>query len=179
MYNKFLDYVKRYLENDVLRRVKNFCRSCAANIIYNDPYYSCYSKIEYFGINDLNIITCKAWEYNKLPEGICFEVIVNPEIIFYADFSGQYDMESDSYNKLWLRVQYIAQLRNENLENIKFNGVDIYDSRKSKHSLDGSLVPYISKSDYDKVASKVFLSEFNKIFTAYGLLEALTPDNYW
>ena len=81
------------------------------------------------------------------------------KLSFLYDYDGHFSMESDSYNKLWLRVQYLAQLGDSSLNNIRFNGIDIYNTSRCQHSIDGSLVPYISKKDYDKVANE-FLTKF-------------------
>ena len=84
---------------------KEFCRSNIENIIYNDPRYNHLSRFQYFGVNDFGIQTAKVWEHKEISEdAICFEIIANPEVVFLYDYDGHYSMESDSYNKLWLRV---------------------------------------------------------------------------
>lgn len=159
-HNQFLEYILLNMENDICKRIKNFCRSNIENIIYNDPRYTDYKRIEYRGVNDFGIQTAKVWEHREISEDtICFEIIANPEVIFLYDYDGHYSMDSDSYNKLWLRVQYLAKLDNENIKDVRFNGTGEYDPTRSKNSLDGSLVPYISREDYDKVA-KEFLSKY-------------------
>ena len=84
-YNKFLDYVENYLSDDVLKRVKIFCSRDFSNILLNlnDRYYSNLYRTEYKGINDLNIVTVKVWDYDGLPDGICFDTVCNPEVIFF------------------------------------------------------------------------------------------------
>lgn len=159
-HNQFLEYILLNMEDDICKRIKNFCRSNIENIIYNDPRYSYLSKVQYFGVNDFGIQTAKVWEHKEIsPDTICFEIIANPEVIFLYDYDGHYSMESDSYNKLWLRVQYFATMDNENIKDVSFNGTGEYDPSRSKHSLDGALVPYISREDYDKVANE-FLSKY-------------------
>lgn len=158
--NKFSDYVTRCLSDDVLKRVRNFCRRSASHIIYNDDRYAHLSRIEYVGIDDVGIKCVKVWDYDEIEDGICFEVIVNPVIAFLADFSGHYDIESDSYSGLWLRVQYLAKIGQDGLENVTFNGIDEYDPSRSANSLDGSLVPYIRKEQFDEEA-KAFLRTYS------------------
>lgn len=110
-HNQFLEYILLNMEDDICKRIKNFCRSNIENIIYNDSRYNHLSKVQYFGANDFGIQTAKVWEDKEItPDTICFEIIANPEVIFLYDYDGHYSMESDSYNKLWLRVQYLAKM---------------------------------------------------------------------
>ena len=51
-HNQFLEYILLNMENDICKRIKNFCRSNIENIIYNDPRYTDYKRIEYRGLND-------------------------------------------------------------------------------------------------------------------------------
>ena len=103
-HNQFLEYILLNMENDICKRIKNFCRSNIENIIYNNPRYTDYKRIEYRGVNDFGIQTAKVWEHREISEDtICFEIIANPEVIYLYDYDGHYSMDSDSYNYCQLR----------------------------------------------------------------------------
>ena len=77
-YNQFLEYILLNMENDICKRIKNFCRSNIENIIYNDPRYTDYKRIEYRGVNNFGIQTAKVWEHRGISEDtICFAIITN------------------------------------------------------------------------------------------------------
>ena len=54
-HNQFLEYILLNMEDDICKRIKNFCRNNIENIIYNDPRYNHLSKVQYFGLNDFGI----------------------------------------------------------------------------------------------------------------------------
>ncbi len=82
-HNQFLEYILLNLEDDICKRIKNFCSDNIENIIYNDPRYNHLSKVQYFGVNDFGIQTAKVWEHKEISEDtICFEIIANSEVVF-------------------------------------------------------------------------------------------------
>lgn len=160
--NRFSDFIRDRLGDDVWKRAKTFCKLHAANIVYNqgDPRYERYFNLEYFGVSDVEIKDVKVWDDNASPDSIVFDVIVNPTVVIYGQYSKHGDCESFPYDRLWLRLQYTAKVSDDGIKDCRFQGSEIYDAKKCQHSLDGSLIPYVSRDQYDDIAHGFLLRYF-------------------
>ncbi len=146
---------KQVLDNnyydDIYNAISSFIDDNPSRIKSNS---SVVKRVEEATLDDIDI---KNISINDSSENeILVDVVVEAEIEIFETI--RRNRESDSTNQ-WLRVSCSIQL-NDGIQSFQVNRVTLYSSydNNKKAMLSDSLVPYISKDNFDKVAEE-FLQE--------------------
>ena len=155
-YNRFLDYIKDKYYDDFWKASKSHIIKYREELILNPNDLDRVSDIE---VEDLDFKFVNI-QNTKSEFGIRFDVVVAPEVSFsYYDYRYR-DWDNKSYRTTWLRITCIGILGENDLEKFKVVDIEDYSRKQYKNSMDGDLVPYFSKEDYDTVAEEFLLKYY-------------------
>ena len=146
--NRFLLYLEENFYDQIYKSIKFFVIKHKEDLIINPNNLI---AVDYIDVENLNLMSASI-DFTD-DSKIEFDLHVNSDIS-YVEVKGKYRDREANGTRIWLTLSCKARIEDE-IKGFFINSVDEYNKSRPSRSLDDSLVPYISKVEYEKYANEI------------------------